>query len=663
MKKFLYTLIAVFAIINFVSCQDMLDTDSSRQSFDPNLNNKTDSVSYAYGVLRTVQQVADQYFFQNELRGELVSCTSYTKVDLRNLYNLTADQTNKYDSVYLYYNVINNCNYYLANRDTALYTGNINVSINEYIAIASLRAWTYLQLARMCGDGIIYVTKPLTSISQINNNAYPKYDLKTICLKELENLEFLRNRYPGATVPNYGIGEDGKLIGSTNWGAEKKFMPSRCFVPIDIMMGELYLEYGDYKKAAYSYFNYLKTEGKVTSNFCNRYSPRGLYSYQFEWPSDYETSENSRVLNTSDWNDIYLMSPSPNDVITYIPMAVNYMTGQVTEIPAVFGYDYYANSVTTYARQHYFSPVCPELREIQLIPSQEYNTLADTATYYYYQKKLKNTQTKYTVGSSNLGDGRANFLSSGKDEDSLYTWVNKHHTGNIILFRTSTVYLHLAEALNRMGYPDAAFAILKDGMQYGLRTFVNNYESTDRDSIFFYKQYMGQDENEQDIISRDSTYYLRPSTFNMLQTEIPFFAESNVEKFTNSSESNLASQISCPIVGIHRHGAGVVNGFDSPYQFQPVLTAKLQYLNSKFSLGIGEKPTLEDYINAMEDILCDEYALEFAFEGTRFADLQRLARHKNEEYKSGFGDIWLADKLKDKSKQINTLNDCYLPFK
>jgi len=34
----------------------------------------------------------------------------------------------------------------------------------------------------------------------------------------------------------------------------------------------------------------------------------------------------------------------------------------------------------------------------------------------------------------------------------------------IILYRSSTVWLHLAEAFNRMGYPDAAFAILKDGL-------------------------------------------------------------------------------------------------------------------------------------------------------------------------------------------------------
>ena len=90
---------------------------------------------------------------------------------------------------------------------------------------------------------------------------------------------------------------------------------------------------------------------------------------------------------------------------------------------------------------------------------------------------------------------------------------------------------------------------------------------------------------------------------------------------------------------------------------------KLDYLNKKFNLGLSEY-TKEGSINAMEDLLCDEMALEFAFEGCRFGDLQRMARHKNESglYGGGFGDAWLADKLKGKGKVITTQN-CYLPFK
>ena len=78
----------VTALTNvLVSCSDMLDTDSTRQVFDPELNAKSDSVFYAFGIMQAIQELADQYYYQNELRGELVSTTENTDDNLRALAN------------------------------------------------------------------------------------------------------------------------------------------------------------------------------------------------------------------------------------------------------------------------------------------------------------------------------------------------------------------------------------------------------------------------------------------------------------------------------------------------------------------------------------------------------------------------------------------------
>ena len=83
--------------------------------------------------------------------------------------------------------------------------------------------------------------------------------------------------------------------------------------------------------------------------------------------------------------------------------------------------------------------------------------------------------------------------------------------------------------------------------------------------------------------------------------------------------------------------------------------------------GIQLTGTLNDTINAMEDIICDEMALELAFEGNRFGDLTRMARHKNRAglYGSDFGSQWLAKKLAYKSPAVSLLDEknWYLPFK
>ena len=87
----------VLLMLVATACSDMLEADSDRQAFDPTLNAKTDSVFYAFGIAQAMQQLADQYFFQGEMLGELVATKEYTDSGLSQLMNFTADLTNAYD--------------------------------------------------------------------------------------------------------------------------------------------------------------------------------------------------------------------------------------------------------------------------------------------------------------------------------------------------------------------------------------------------------------------------------------------------------------------------------------------------------------------------------------------------------------------------------------
>ena len=83
MKK-IFFVIAALGLFAFSSCSDMLETDSSRQLFDKELDSKTDSVFYGFGVMQAMQQLADQYVFQGEMQGDLVRTTYYTDNNLLN---------------------------------------------------------------------------------------------------------------------------------------------------------------------------------------------------------------------------------------------------------------------------------------------------------------------------------------------------------------------------------------------------------------------------------------------------------------------------------------------------------------------------------------------------------------------------------------------------
>ena len=90
----------------------------------------------------------------------------------------------------------------------------------------------------------------------------------------------------------------------------------------------------------------------------------------------------------------------------------------------------------------------------------------------------------------------------------------------------------------------------------------------------------------------------------------------------------------------------------------------MQEIAEQFGVAVGTSK--QDSINAMEDILCDEYAKEFAFEGIRFYDLQRMARHKHERaiYGGNFGSVWFAKKLEGNNPAVSLLDpkNWYLPF-
>ncbi|MBQ8220395.1 MAG: RagB/SusD family nutrient uptake outer membrane protein [Bacteroidaceae bacterium] len=652
MKKILYSFIVVAGLFAATSCEDMLMTGNDSMVTDPELDAKTDSVFYALGIAQAMQQLADQYFFIGEMRGELVTTTEHTDKNLRQLADYSATTANKYDSAYVYYKVINNCNYYLKHRDKDLTTGADNVVINEYAAVEAWRAWAYLQLARTYGGnekGVPFYTEPLTSISQIEETDFPEFTLSQI----VDSLAPSLAKYSGLQVPSFGT--NAYSVGNPNWNANaaKNINPELIFVPVDVILGEMYLEDGQWLKAAQHYCKYL-CDNKLTSDEYTVFRYFWAANLSLDWfAADFEPSYN---LMVDGYTQIYENLASPLDVLTYIPMAVSSQRGQTTNIPLAFGYDYYSTDVST---------VCPRADEVQIAPSDTYYELTEACDFYYFPKNMNGTTLEpnpNAVKACKMGDGRAVYAdddgTSYRDRailnrdasDSTKVYISKMKNANVYLFRTSTVYLHLAEALNRLGHPDAAFAILRNGVSTYLEQLVPGAGGVNAPH-----QYMTQ------------------ASVDLLTNEVPFLSEENRTVFIPENA-----------YGIHHHGGGFSNakGVENNmgvkgsqatavgsknnllYLPAPIIGAKMQEISERFNVQVGT--TKQDSINAMEDILCDEYAKEFAFEGIRFYDLQRIARHKNEAglYGSDFGSRWFADKLKGNNPQVDLTNpkNWYMPL-
>ena len=654
MKKFFQIICILGVIGGFSSCSDLLDVDSSRQNFNPSIDSKTDSVFYAYGIFEAMQQLADQYVFQGEMRGDLVKTTVYTNNNLRQLANFSATTANKYDSAYVYYRVINNCNYYLKNRKKDLYTGSTNVVMPEYAGVAALRAWAYLQLGRNY-QRVPFFTEPLTEISQIDNNDFPELTLAEIVDRLAPDL----SQYSGYQLPYYGQGETGTFdVGSPNWESQaKRIAPHYCFVPVDVVLGDLYLETGQYDAAAKSYVTYLTRVAPKRNNsyYLAPMRSKSQGGSRFGGISNDGLPDNSQIKATipaTQWSTLFERN-TLNDLITYIPMAVNSQQGVTTNVPLTFGFNYYA---TSEEKENVGNLSDPYVEKIQLLPSDVLNNLSDSTEYYYYSVGSTSPSTLFdSIASCKGGDMRLrSVMVQTTVDDSTMQWIDKYKYANIILYRTSTVLLHLAEAFNRLGMPDAAFAILKDGISNFLTDPTNGAK------------------------------YMTAETKVKLQTTYPLLSDVYIGLFPDDEA-----------LGIHCHGAGkaasdlstsiMTPTGRSPYQLDRMAGLKMDELAKNTTLGLSglaaaaraTTATKQDTINAVEDLLCDEYALEFAFEGCRYFDLMRLARHKNghqfgsdyngspASYGANFGSRWLADKLAGNQPVVDLTDEknWYLPFK
>ncbi len=614
MKKIGIFIFSLFNIFIIAGCSDIYETESDRQIFDPELSAKTDSMFYTLGILKGLQQLGDQHVLINEMRGDLVATNSYTETDLKKLADFTADATNKYDSAYLYYRVINNCNYYIAHRDTTLLTGSRKVAIPEYAEALAVRAWTYMQLAKTYGK-VPFYTDPITSIGDANGNIEEK-DMQGICDALAPGLI----QYSGTHVPTYGNISAGVLNSSTSESqTEKSVVSYLAMLPIDIVLADLYLETHQYESAAYYYFKYLSDRSEVLKEAY--VSPVSLIlSQRTKLPSTLYTE--TRSTSAFLWQSIFSITGT-NDIITYIPLAANQLRGITTSLPKYFGYDFYSTTGGLASSSERY------LLERQIDASESYQALSAAQDYYYLSAKPTGSSD---VHVSEVGDLRRYItLNQATKGDSSFAVMVKFNNANIPVYRTATIYLRLAEAINRMGYADAAFAILKDGINEDLLTYViTGNDSTDN-----------ADKN-----------YIRKQTETFLKTN--FLSDVNKSKFVDNW-------------GIHSRGTYYTQGSFSPYQMDTIVAEKIKELQTVY--GIAPTGTYNDTINAVEDLICDEMALELAFEGTRFGDLTRIARHKNNAalYGSDFGTRWFAKKLAYKAAGLETKlldeQNWYLPMK
>lgn len=559
-KLILPSLLLGAAMVATTSCGDFLEQDSEQVIYanKGHLGSASDTIYSVTGIMNKMQVLADRTILLGELRGDLMDVNSNTTAELREIANFNISDNNKYNSPRDYYAVINNCNYFIAKVDTAMRNNrNEHIFLKEYAAVKAFRAWTYLQLVMNYGS-VPFVTTPILT-KEDGDRKYETKDIREVC-------EYLINDIaPLAEIetPNYGSirNTDSRLF----------------FFPIYVLLGDLNLWAGHYKEAALAYYKYLSTRNGSNSAY-----PIGTNATQWYNKSGRWTTTINSWTSPSFYSET---KDSYSELITMIPGDSIQAEGNYSLLRDIFNSSYNNN---------YKVQAVPSKRIQEISAAQKYCDLSSSNNPTYAPEGLNYLRSGDLRLSSlwiSISTGSTAYKDGKLLED--YSVLSKYSSRNVHIYRRTMVYLRLAEALNRAGYPIFAFKILSSG--------VNN-KVIEEEVIPHY--------------SADSTW-LRKFDFPNL-------------KYVLRTTNGLSSENT---IGIHSHGCG--------------WTEYNEFYTLPDDSTITDSIARRDYqIDKVEDLIMDEEALEFAFEGHRFYDLMRVALRRNDP-------SYLANKIYERRGKNN----------
>jgi hypothetical protein len=516
-------------MLSATSCKDMMDVESDNVVFakDNDLSSWTDTVYSVMGIVTQLQRIVDANQVVGEVRGNLVQCTDHATADIKALANFTADASNKYNVARRYYAIINGCNFFLTHADTSKVIRNQRIFEREYAVVKTYRAWTYLQLVQIYGK-VPFVLQPVLSEAEAEKD-YPMYGITDIANYFITDLA----PYIDVDYPQYGS------VGGTS---------SRSFyIPTRLVLGDLCLWAGRYTEAAQYYHDFLTRTN----------DPQPLGSVASSW-----TSKNFERPSTGYSS---LFGSRSSEYITSIPMETTAFNGTITDLPNIY------NSTED---NYYYNQVEPSAG-LKAISAAQTNCLVYTNT---------STQVRDTIYAPSedatsplyVGDLRlCSYLTKTKvnlESSSLYSadrqTIAKINKNQVVLYRLGIVYLRYAEALNRAGFPEAAFCLLKYGLYYD--NIVNYVSQRERDA---------------------SGTLFSFSTYDFDKTNT---------------------------IGFHQRGSG--DCYADTLYAMPQPPAAMA----------SQADTLAYQQEKVEDLIVDEMAMEEAFEGFHYYDLMRVALRRSD---------------------------------
>lgn len=590
-KSIKITVIACFLALALFSCEDMLkSTDKNNIETGDNYKTANDADNAILGIYSKFMGLIDRVIVLEELRADLMDVTENSSVELREINNHTATAANKWCEIAPFYEVILNCNDALYHFDKM--KEELRLSDAEYgyryADVMTVRSWVYLELAIHFGK-IPYITDPLLTIEDIkDSNNFVEKEFDEVIQELIKSQKDLPLEF-SSDSPLYKATADGQLM-------------RMFFLDKRLMLGDLYLWANQYVEAATQYSNFYKeAEAKLFS---------GSEFYGFKADSWVWSGSNEPVFQVcyarfmdgdinsyrNKWKEMFNRSTANGEIkremITMMSYDVQFAPSYpLIELFANTGIGKYQIKPSQHAiedlweKQVQFNGFVFDGRGRQ--SSFDYVNGQPVALKYLYDYFEQTTNENKTIHLS--------YNAFQKDQYS--------RNGKWFLYRAALLQLRYAEAANRAGYPDIAYALLNNGIKASYDWVMDDGESKRSDkSGVCYTGHRPENDNE------PSKAY-----------DPPFFLDARQN--------------------------------DAPFTYYRSPWCRSEGLRNRVSLTNVSMPddvtTKEDQIKWMEEVLVTEHALECAHEGHRWGTLLRVAMRKNKD-ESGSGTAFLNKALGDK---------------
>jgi hypothetical protein len=526
------------------ACEDMLETGTSHYKDTDGyvLDSPNDTLYSMVGILRKVQAIADRYVLTGELRGDLMDITENATMDLQAIYRFDFGMTdnNPYIDTRPYYDIINNCNFFIRRTDTLAMAAGVPVMAKELAAVKTIRAWVYMLLLLNSGKACYY-EDPILTVEDRNKI---KNDSASFWISDLATL---LDREKGALQQAWEVQQS---LGNPVY--QGLTLTDYAFIPAELVLADLYLYTGNAASAAYHYHDFLYSRKYNTLGRRSRWMDAGFMSYNSSLSFDmefismiYTTTENETGSSLMGW--CY-----PTEWSTRIPVNCTY---QLKPSEA---------SIDIWNRQEYaFLPAdaTPQDEPVYRFSDMRGTRRFGDGTY----SNIHSVTTPPPFSATYLHESYQHFVTAASDTLPFivkYGGMEGSYYMNVsYIYRTGLVFLRYAEALNRLQKPTLAFALLKYG--------VSNAVFTDPEKV-------------------------NPEEVNPLPGYCNF------------------PEVSYPLNqtrGMHSRGSGESD-------------------RNKFYVI----PAGCDTTRFVDEKICEELAIETAFEGNRFHDLMRFAKYYGPDF-------------------------------